>query len=88
MSGQGTRRYTRDQEKREREVRGEGGGRQNRERGMCAWRRRGTMQQRDYHENGARSDIELITCYLHYQDFRFTLSAVERFQERAGAGLS
>jgi len=22
----------------------------------------------------ARSDIELITCYLYYQDFRFTLS--------------
>lgn len=22
----------------------------------------------------ARSDIELITCYLYYQDFRFTLT--------------
>jgi len=39
------------------------------------WWRRGTMQQRtrDYHGNGARFDIELITCYLYYQDFRFTL---------------
>ena len=36
----------------------------------------GTKQcnEREITTRIARSDIELITCYLYYQDFRFTLS--------------
>lgn len=50
------------------------GGRVDRERGTSVGGGTEQCNEREITTRIARSDIELITCYLYYQDFRFTLT--------------